>query len=133
MGADVELSRLHFLDPYRKLLLPARGEVLIEYLKQPYQGPQTPFFRSPLQGRHLIACPRGRSVGNSRKTTMRTRAILLFLGFAAAAVASDTLPGQLIVSIAPDWNSSAGKLQLFERSGDSWRAVSGAMPVLYGK
>jgi len=40
---------------------------------------------------------------------------------------------QLVVSIAPGWNSSSGTLELFERAGKSWRAVSPPMPVLYGK
>src|SRR5207248_11155373 len=41
---------------------------------------------------------------------------------------------QLIVSIAPDWNSSQGRLQLFEREvGGDWKAASDAWPVLYGR
>ena len=61
--------------------------------------------------------------------------ILLALALATALTArgSDADAGQLIVSIAPGWNSSAGKLQLFERSGGEWKPVSGVMPVLYGK
>ncbi|HVK58138.1 MAG TPA: L,D-transpeptidase family protein, partial [Candidatus Kapabacteria bacterium] len=40
---------------------------------------------------------------------------------------------QLIVSVAPTWNSSTGKLQRFERSGDDWKPVGAAIPVLYGR
>ena len=41
---------------------------------------------------------------------------------------------QLIVGIAPDWNSMRGKLQLFERPpGGSWTAVTPSFPVLFGK
>ncbi len=40
---------------------------------------------------------------------------------------------QLIVSIAPDWDSSTGKLQRFDRTGDEWKAASPAVPVLYGR
>ncbi|MGB8354429.1 MAG: L,D-transpeptidase family protein [Chthoniobacteraceae bacterium] len=41
---------------------------------------------------------------------------------------------QLVVSIAPDWNTDMGKLQMFERSaGGEWKAVSKPWPVLYGK
>jgi len=40
---------------------------------------------------------------------------------------------QLVVSIAPGWNSSSGTLGLFERNGKGWRAVSPPMSVLYGK
>jgi L,D-peptidoglycan transpeptidase YkuD (ErfK/YbiS/YcfS/YnhG family) len=41
---------------------------------------------------------------------------------------------QLIVGIAPTWNSMHGRLQLFERSrGDAWIPVRAAVPVLFGK
>jgi L,D-peptidoglycan transpeptidase YkuD (ErfK/YbiS/YcfS/YnhG family) len=40
---------------------------------------------------------------------------------------------QLIVAIAPDWNSMRGKLQRFERAKDDWTGVSEPIPVLFGK
>jgi L,D-peptidoglycan transpeptidase YkuD (ErfK/YbiS/YcfS/YnhG family) len=40
---------------------------------------------------------------------------------------------QLIVSIAPDWDSSSGKLQLFDHTAGGWKPASEAIPVLYGK
>ena len=41
---------------------------------------------------------------------------------------------QLVVAIAPTWNSMHGKLQIFERDADGkWMAVSGAVSVLFGK
>ena len=41
---------------------------------------------------------------------------------------------QLIVGIAPGWNSMRGHLQLFERaSGGNWSPVAPAVPVLFGK
>jgi L,D-peptidoglycan transpeptidase YkuD (ErfK/YbiS/YcfS/YnhG family) len=40
---------------------------------------------------------------------------------------------QLIVSIAPTWNSTTGRLQCFERDGKSWKPATAAWPVLYGK
>src|SRR5262245_20559611 len=40
---------------------------------------------------------------------------------------------QLIVAIAPDWDSMHGKLQRFERAKDDWTAVSEPIPVLFGK
>ncbi len=40
---------------------------------------------------------------------------------------------QLIVAVAPDWNSMHGKLQRFERGKDDWTAVSAPIPVLFGK
>jgi L,D-peptidoglycan transpeptidase YkuD (ErfK/YbiS/YcfS/YnhG family) len=41
--------------------------------------------------------------------------------------------GQLVVSVAPGWNSTMGRLQRFERAGREWRAVAPPIPVLYGK
>src|SRR5260370_13072062 len=63
------------------------------------------------------------------------------LGAGMIAIASnaraDGVPAdcsQLIVAIAPDWNSMRGKLQLFERSqGDDWSAIISAVPGLFGK
>jgi L,D-peptidoglycan transpeptidase YkuD (ErfK/YbiS/YcfS/YnhG family) len=40
---------------------------------------------------------------------------------------------QLIVSVAPTWDSSSGKLQRFERSGNGWKPTGLAVAVLYGK
>src|SRR5215831_3404039 len=41
---------------------------------------------------------------------------------------------QLIVGIAPDWNSGRGHLQRFERtSGSDWAPVAPPVPVLFGK
>ena len=39
---------------------------------------------------------------------------------------------QLIVSIAPSWNSSKGTLRLFDKTDDGWHS-SAEIPVLYGK
>jgi L,D-peptidoglycan transpeptidase YkuD (ErfK/YbiS/YcfS/YnhG family) len=41
---------------------------------------------------------------------------------------------QLVLGVAPDWNSMRGELQLFERStGGKWTPVAPAVPVLFGK
>jgi len=40
---------------------------------------------------------------------------------------------QLVVSVAPGWDSTTGRLQLFERRGGGWAASGPAWPVLYGK
>jgi L,D-peptidoglycan transpeptidase YkuD (ErfK/YbiS/YcfS/YnhG family) len=41
---------------------------------------------------------------------------------------------QLMLGLAPDWNSMRGTLQWFEHTrGDEWQAVSAAVPVLFGK
>jgi L,D-peptidoglycan transpeptidase YkuD (ErfK/YbiS/YcfS/YnhG family) len=55
----------------------------------------------------------------------------------ASSVHADGVPGdctQLILGIAPDWNSMHGKLQLFERAhGGDLTAVTRQVPVLFGK
>src|SRR5947207_14941181 len=60
--------------------------------------------------------------------------VLLFL---CADTYADGVPGdcaQLIVGIAPTWNSMRGELRLFERShGGEWATVAGPFPVLFGK
>src|ERR1051325_4452548 len=41
---------------------------------------------------------------------------------------------QLILGIAPTWNSIRGELRLFERPrGGDWKVVAGPFPVLFGK
>lgn len=64
--------------------------------------------------------------------------LCLALFFAALlpipASALDRDVQQLIVAIAPDWDSFQGKMQRFERPpGGEWRAVSAPIPVLFGK
>src|SRR2546428_12724407 len=50
---------------------------------------------------------------------------------------ADGLPDdctQLILGIAPTWNSMRGELRLFERSrGGDWTPVAGPFPALFGK
>ena len=57
--------------------------------------------------------------------------------FMAGSAYADGVPrncAQLILGIAPDWNSMRGKLQCFERvRGGEWRAVTAPVPVLFGK
>ena len=74
---------------------------------------------------------------------MRNRIRASKRGFGLAALAlvlvARTFAGeldgvkQLIVSIAPTWDSTTGRLQLFERRGGAWAASGPAWPVLYGK
>ncbi|MGC3991798.1 MAG: hypothetical protein QM796_19315 [Chthoniobacteraceae bacterium] len=40
---------------------------------------------------------------------------------------------QLVVGIAPDWNSMHGQLWLCERKGDAWQVAQGPFDVLFGK
>ena len=57
-------------------------------------------------------------------------AVFLFLCmFAFTARAAE----QLVVSIAPKWDSTQGTLQRYERDGGAWRAVGKPWPVLYGR
>jgi L,D-peptidoglycan transpeptidase YkuD (ErfK/YbiS/YcfS/YnhG family) len=58
--------------------------------------------------------------------------ILLFANVQAGGVPDDCT--QLIVAIAPTWNSMRGELRLFERARDrEWVSVAGPFPVLFGK
>jgi len=68
-----------------------------------------------------------------RRTLLLCASLLVFPA-SPRAWALDSNVRQLIVSIAPDWNSSMGKMQRFERGPDGmWKAVSKPVPVLYGK
>ena len=40
---------------------------------------------------------------------------------------------QLIVGVAPSWDSMDGQLQRFERTGEGWHAAGSPVPVLFGK
>src|SRR5437762_12714927 len=40
---------------------------------------------------------------------------------------------QLIVALAPDWNSAHGRLYLLAKGGDKWQAQAGPVPVLCGR
>jgi len=40
---------------------------------------------------------------------------------------------QLVVGVAPTWDSKSGLLQCFERKGGQWRSAFPPWPVLYGK
>ena len=58
----------------------------------------------------------------------------VLLGAAGTGKALDADVRELIVGIAPDWNSMNGRLQRFERSANgAWTPASGAVPVLFGK
>jgi hypothetical protein len=59
---------------------------------------------------------------------------LLFLPSSARAAGVPNDCEQLIVAIAPDWNSMRGELQRFERSAfGPWHRVGVSVPVLFGK
>ncbi len=55
-------------------------------------------------------------------------------GVVARATGVDAGTRQLILAIAPDWDTDHGTLRLYERDpGGPWRAVSEPWPVLFGK
>jgi len=59
---------------------------------------------------------------------------LLLLTSSGYAIGVPDDCAQLIVGLAPNWNSMRGQLQRFERAGDGkWVAVAPAVPVLFGK
>ncbi len=51
----------------------------------------------------------------------------------ALAAALPNECAQLIVALAPDWNSVHGRLYLLEKAGNKWQAQAGPVPVLFGK
>ncbi|MEP6937918.1 MAG: hypothetical protein ABI871_07605, partial [Chthoniobacterales bacterium] len=57
--------------------------------------------------------------------------LLLASSACAAGVPEDC--SQLIVAVAPDWNSMRGRLQLFDRKEGKWNPQALAHPVLFGK
>src|SRR6188508_2268982 len=68
---------------------------------------------------------------NFRRFLLLVAPLLLSNGYAAGVPDNCT---QLIVGLAPDWNSMRGQLQLFERApGANWTAVAPPVPVLFGK
>jgi L,D-peptidoglycan transpeptidase YkuD (ErfK/YbiS/YcfS/YnhG family) len=69
-------------------------------------------------------------------TTARYLRLSVLMALAATGYA-DGVPDdctQLIVGIAPNWNSMRGHLQRFERiPGGNWSPIAPAVPVLFGK
>ena len=59
--------------------------------------------------------------------------ILLLIPLFSPAAGLDSSVQQLIVSVAPTWDSSKGTLRLFEKDGNEWKPASGPIPVLFGK
>src|SRR5688500_5136829 len=59
--------------------------------------------------------------------------LLLLTAATAGAAPLDSEVRQLVVSIAPDWNSTTGRLQRFDRAPGGWKPVGSVIPVLYGR
>jgi L,D-peptidoglycan transpeptidase YkuD (ErfK/YbiS/YcfS/YnhG family) len=70
-------------------------------------------------------------IGTAR--TLRSLAVAWIASSAYAAGVPDDCT-QLIVGLAPDWDSSHGQLRLFERAaGGNWTPISHQVPILLGK
>src|SRR6266513_6245856 len=60
--------------------------------------------------------------------------LLMLIGLGAHAEGVPNSCTQLILGIAPTWNSMRGELRLFERSrGGEWVFMAGPFPALFGK
>jgi L,D-peptidoglycan transpeptidase YkuD (ErfK/YbiS/YcfS/YnhG family) len=63
--------------------------------------------------------------------------VLALVAVIGSSACADGVPNectQLILAVAPTWNSMRGQLQLFERSRSSaWAPIGPAVPVLFGK
>ncbi|MDX2227678.1 MAG: L,D-transpeptidase family protein [Verrucomicrobiae bacterium] len=61
--------------------------------------------------------------------------LLSLVGSSLSLPAADPIPGsQIILCVAPDWNSPRGQLRLFSRdTHGNWRADSEKIPVNFGK
>ncbi|CAN5251074.1 L,D-transpeptidase family protein [soil metagenome] len=67
----------------------------------------------------------------TRSITLGIGALLL-VSSARAAVPDDST--QLLVAVAPDWNSMRGELRMYERKrGGQWTPQGRAVPVLFGR
>ncbi|MEP6603593.1 MAG: L,D-transpeptidase family protein [Spartobacteria bacterium] len=68
---------------------------------------------------------------------LQRRIFLALVAVVASSAYAEGVPDdctQLIVAVAPTWDSMRGQLQLFERSrGGEWRSTSSSIPVLFGK
>lgn len=65
---------------------------------------------------------------------LTTSALVLLLVSNAHADGVPNNCTQLILGLAPDWNSTRGTQQLFERArGGPWKSVSEPVPALFGK
>ena len=80
------------------------------------------FFKAGMMGKRTRAGKRGFGL-----------AVLAWV--LAGRVLAGELDGvrQLVVSVAPGWDATRGRLQCFEREGAGWVARGPVWPVLYGK
>jgi len=68
------------------------------------------------------------------KSKLLSILLLAFLRPLSSVLALDPGVHQLIVGIAPGWDSMRGHIQFFQREeGGGWQPASGPIPVLFGK
>ena len=65
-----------------------------------------------------------------RLSVLAGNAVFLLLWLCAAVCHGGE---QLVVSIAPGWDSTQGTLQRYEKNGGAWKPVGKPWPVLYGR
>jgi L,D-peptidoglycan transpeptidase YkuD (ErfK/YbiS/YcfS/YnhG family) len=59
--------------------------------------------------------------------------LLLLPSFSQAENRVSPSVSQIIIGIAPTWNSMHGRLQRFDKTAEGWRAAGPPVPVLFGK
>ena len=97
-------------------------------------------FTSHFPGRDLPAPDLGMTLSNHMYRPKRSRlllklsAVLLLLSlFSRAEDRVSPSVTQLILGIAPTWDSMNGRLQRFDSTPEGWRAAGPPVPVLFGK
>jgi L,D-peptidoglycan transpeptidase YkuD (ErfK/YbiS/YcfS/YnhG family) len=60
-------------------------------------------------------------------------AVLLFSGLQPLFAGLDPTVKQLVIGIAPGWDSMTGKLQRMQKTADGWTKVGAPIDVLFGK
>jgi len=85
---------------------------------------------------HVPNARRQQSREGGRRCGYRRYVLLLVALIVACSAARSSDPlagsGQAIVVTTPDWKSTSGSLQRFERDGGAWRAVGDAIPIVVG-
>jgi L,D-peptidoglycan transpeptidase YkuD (ErfK/YbiS/YcfS/YnhG family) len=89
-------------------------------------------------GRTPTPTPQSPLTSSHQSRLASTVSLLILVQFVAATVgtAEDHLAAsvaQLIVGVAPSWDSMRGKLQRFDKTTKGWEAGGPAVPVLFGK
>ena len=88
----------------------------------------------------MVFAPQGQYISRAKRDVIcgifPLVAFAALLSLAPAAPGADHLDpetGQLIVGIAPSWDSMHGKLWRLDRHGSDWQSAGAPVPVLFGK